>query len=189
MQNEKLTYMPVNQSNMGCFTTANGHLIEFANPDPKSIDINDIAHALSHLCRFGGHARPFYSVAQHSVLVAHLVSAPARRYALLHDAPEAYLGDVIKPLKLLLGKPYSDMEQKFEAAIATAFACPYSKAIAAEVKMADLRALHLEHQALIRGNPGPLAACMENHMLDTYGWAWDAATARNMFLAAFETLF
>ncbi len=69
------------------------------DPRPEDICIKDIAHALSHIGRFGGHTREFYSVAQHSVLVSLHVSQDWSRQGLLHDAAEAYVGDVVAPLK------------------------------------------------------------------------------------------
>ena len=73
------------------------------NPDPKLIKIEDIAHALSNQCRFSGHARSFYSVAQHSAHCAEIAclasNAPLARAMLLHDASEAYLLDMPRPLK------------------------------------------------------------------------------------------
>jgi hypothetical protein len=72
------------------------------DPRPEDVDIHDIAHALSNVCRFGGHCKRFYSVAQHSVHVHDLVieTRPDLGFqALFHDAAEAYIGDMIRPLK------------------------------------------------------------------------------------------
>lgn len=181
--------VPVNESDRGLFNTSSGRLINLADPDPKNLDIYDIAHALSQICRFGGHARPFYSVAQHSVLVANLVPKECRQYALLHDAAEAYVGDVIKPLKIILGAAYSRIEKNFEYAIMVRFQPVHNEAIANFTKAADLQALHMEHQALIAGNPGPLACCMEDNLMDAHGWAWEPDTARQIFLATYYKLF
>jgi hypothetical protein len=80
------------------------------DPRPDEIKIEDIAHALSMICRFNGHCRRFYSVAEHSCRVAEFVRQRHRpcareifRQALLHDAAEAYLGDVVRPIKRLEG--------------------------------------------------------------------------------------
>jgi hypothetical protein len=91
--------------------TYTGKLIDIERPRLEDIDIRDIAHALSMTCRFGGHCRDFYSVAEHSLLVEQYGKlGPWKgewnpRYGLhflLHDAAEAYLGDVINPLKMVL---------------------------------------------------------------------------------------
>jgi len=79
--------------------TASGKLVDLLNPQPNDIDFRDIGHALSHLCRFTGHTKYFYSVAQHSLMMAEIVSHPARNYALLHDAKEAFIQDLSTPLK------------------------------------------------------------------------------------------
>lgn len=77
--------------------------------DPRSeeIDIEDIAHSLSNQCRYNGHTKRFYSVAEHSVLVSEMVAQKTNniniiQQGLMHDAPEAYVGDVIRPLKIQL---------------------------------------------------------------------------------------
>lgn len=89
-------------------TTVSGNLVHFLDPRPGEIIIEDIAHALSHQCRFGGHTREFYSVAQHSHLVSWLVADGARGRVremclagLLHDAAEAYVVDIPRPVKRL----------------------------------------------------------------------------------------
>lgn len=70
------------------------------DPQPEDVRIADIAHALSNLCRFAGHTREFYSVAQHSVLVSQICGGgPVGLWALMHDASEAYLNDITRPVK------------------------------------------------------------------------------------------
>lgn len=76
--------------------TYSGRLVDVLNPKPGDIAPEDIAHALACTCRFNGHSREFYSVAQHSILVAEICGHP---WGLLHDAAEAYMGDIIRPLK------------------------------------------------------------------------------------------
>jgi hypothetical protein len=79
--------------------TYSGIKFHFTEPDPAEININDIAHALSNLCRFTGHVRKYYSVAEHSIYVSQLVPSRLALAGLLHDAAEAYIGDMAKPIK------------------------------------------------------------------------------------------
>jgi len=112
--------------------TYTGRMIDPLNLRPADVDIIDVAHALSNTCRFGGHTRSFYSVAEHSLLVSHLVPHEHALCGLLHDAPEAYLGDVIWPLKprmfLQFGEtpgPFGHYEDRLWCdAIAPAFDLP-----------------------------------------------------------------
>lgn len=96
--------------------THSGRKLVLADPNPEQITLEDIAHHLSHICRFSGATREFYSVAQHSCLVAANVPAPLGVQALLHDAAEAYLGDVIWPLKQLLPE-YKVLEKRMTRAV------------------------------------------------------------------------
>ena len=112
-------------------TTSEGWILTFAGkifrplaPRAEDICIEDIAHALSNMCRFNGHVSEFYSVAQHSVQVAKHTPAPFKLHALLHDASEAYIFDVPKPIKdkfflFSLGKylRYSVVEASIERVI------------------------------------------------------------------------
>lgn len=85
--------------NNGSMMASNGKRFYPLNLGTECLDITVIARALSRICRFGGHTREFYSVAQHSVHVSFLVPTQDALQALLHDAPEAYLGDIPRPLK------------------------------------------------------------------------------------------
>jgi hypothetical protein len=96
----------------GKIYTYTGKLINPMDPDPKAICIEDIAHALSNICRWTGHSRWFYSVAQHSVHVASYVTAKNKLWALLHDATEAYLCDIATPVKEAAGmEAYREAEK------------------------------------------------------------------------------
>ncbi len=95
--------------------TRGGHYISLVNPDVSKLTIGDIAMALAYTCRFGGHTLGFYSVAQHSVLVSHVVPQPFAKAALLHDAAEAIVGDVPAPLKQLLPE-FKRIEARIESA-------------------------------------------------------------------------
>jgi len=82
--------------------TRTGRRFDLLAPKADQVSTLDIAHALSQLCRFNGHTSRHYSVAQHSLLVASIVPAEHQLAALLHDATEAYVGDMTRPLKALL---------------------------------------------------------------------------------------
>jgi len=121
-------------------TTISGKRINYENPTVEMFDINDIAHSLSNLCRFGGHINRFYSVAQHSVMVSNLVPHHLALAALLHDASEAYLSDIVRPAKRMLPQ-YKDLELKFQGVIEQRFAVTFDHE---EIHIADNKALYAE---------------------------------------------
>lgn len=83
-------------------TTFTGRAFNLCDPTPDMVCIEDIAHHLAMVCRWAGATTDFFSVAQHSVLVSKIVPPVLQRWALLHDAAEAYVGDVTRPLKVLM---------------------------------------------------------------------------------------
>lgn len=126
--------------------TQSGININLLEPDPALINIDDIAHALSHLCRFTGHTNRFYSVAEHCVRAAAHVAPEYALEALLHDATEAYLGDVSSPLKCLLHE-YRAIESRLDCVIRARFGLPPLQS--PQVKQADLAMLATERHHLM----------------------------------------
>ena len=116
------------------------------DPQPDDIDPADIAHALSLLCRYGGHVDRFYSVAEHCVLMSQQVSPENALAALLHDATEAYVVDVPRPLKRYL-PAYQTIESLVWHALAARFGV--GTELPLEVEAADNRIILTERDALM----------------------------------------
>jgi len=121
------------------------------DPRPEDFNLEDIAHALSMLCRFNGHSDFFYSVAQHSTVMSTKVSKENRLWALFHDAAEAYLGDLIRPVKRgsALGIEFSALEDHTLSMIAERFDLPWP--IPDEIHEADNRMLATEARDVLGG--------------------------------------
>lgn len=128
------------------FVSSSGQCFNVREPRPEQIQLADIAHHLSNVCRFGGAVREFYSVAEHCLYVSRLVRPELAALGLLHDATEAYLGDVIKPLKNCL-PDYRALEHVWAAAIAERFGFPSLEH--PEVKLADVAAVQAERRDLL----------------------------------------
>lgn len=134
--------------------TYTGIKFHFLDPRREEIAIEDIAHSLAHQCRFSGHTRVFYSVAQHSIEVAKL-SGEALLTGLLHDASEAYIHDIPSPVKPHL-KNYREIEDRIMAAIANKFNLIWP--LPQIVKDADAICLKAEARGLLPSKGGEWVA-------------------------------
>lgn len=134
--------------------THTGRAVDLVRPRPEDICLEDIAHALAHQCRYTGHAKRFFSVAEHSVLCADQIyhETGIRSLAwsgLMHDAHEAYTGDVASPIKACLGDAWRSFESRLERAVSARYGVFQTH----ETRLADLRALHTEREQVLPWPP------------------------------------
>lgn len=152
------------------------------DPRPEDVCIADIAHSLSMQARYAGHGKRFYSVAEHCVHVAAACGAEASLWGLLHDASEAYLVDVPRPLKRYL-PGYAEAEARVMTAICDAFGLPHEMPL--EVHERDNRILADE----IRQNMAPMEWHVQHD--DPLGvdlCFWSPQMAEEEFLLEFDCL-
>src|SRR6266516_7060963 len=111
----------------GEIITHTGKWFDVFNPKHEDVDLEDIAHSESMQCRFTGHTKQFYSVAQHSVLVSQNCPSEYALAGLMHDASEAYLSDIARPIKKHpdFGPFYLKTEEKLQRAIFRHFGIPF----------------------------------------------------------------
>lgn len=141
--------------------TFSGHKFDlFDESDTRSITIIDIAHALSLNCRYNGHCKKFYSVAEHSVHCSYLVPEEFAFDALMHDASEAYLSDIPRPFKAHIGN-YKEIETRVQKRIARRFG--FDEVEPAIVKSVDTGILWLEAQHLMRSRGDWWTPDVEEH--------------------------
>jgi uncharacterized protein len=173
----------------GHICTYSGVFIDPINPDPDLIYIEDVAHALGNNCRFTGHVRKFYSVAQHSVLCTDLVPTDLRLTALMHDASEAYLSDIARPIKNQEEFSfYKVVEARLEEALAERFGLVYP--YPDEIKHADNTMLLTEARDLMFGMRGLSDSDVYADLtpLDATITPWSPDEAAVMFLSTYYAL-
>jgi uncharacterized protein len=139
------------QEGLPWIETYTGRRFYVTRPRAQDVCLEDIAHSLALQCRFTGHVREFYSIAQHSVLVSHICAPEDALWGLLHDASEAYYADMSRPLKHSPGmKAYRDLEKHGLMIVAEHFGLVGEEP--ASVKQADVRLLVSERRDLLRGD-------------------------------------
>ena len=143
---------------------ASGALFDLTDPEGSEFTLQDIAHGLGRVCRFAGQTNRFYSVAEHCFHVARNVPLEHARAALVHDASEAFIGDVRRPLEALL-PAYREIEARIEDAIASRFLSGFERSFvasefpadplkAAPIKAVDNAMCVLEARELMPNVPG-----------------------------------
>lgn len=171
--------------------TASGRMFYPFDPRPDEIHIEDIAAGLSRQCRFGGQLRAgveFYSIAEHCVLLARHFRARGNRelakWALMHDAAEAYLNELVRPIKRAI-PAYSDIEARIMREICGKFGLPFEEP--QEVKDADRRILTDERLNVMAEPPAPWAT--DGEPLVAIILCYPPRMARAAFLHQFGELF
>ena len=174
---------------MNWIETYTGKKFDFCALDSSVIDIMDIAHALSFLCRYTGHCRVFYSVAQHSVLMSRmfLENIHLARWALLHDAAEAYMNDINSALKELL-PDYNKIESDVIKLIANKFGLVPSEFIPDEVRRMDIRMLKVEGSVLFPSKANDWGLDSVNP-LEIDILSWPPYDAEKQFLKRYDEIF
>ncbi|MGB6397465.1 MAG: HD family hydrolase [Bradyrhizobium sp.] len=182
-----------------------GRRLDLLNPSPLDIEIADIAHGLARVARWNGQTNGahIFSVAQHTLLVeavmreqAPRVDTRVRLAALLHDAPEYVIGDMISPFKAVLGGDYKAVEMRLLSAIHIRFGLTpvLADQITRQIKQADRGAAYLEAtqlagfaeseaRRLFGRDPGLPEATARDYLMP-----WTAARAEKRFLARFRIL-
>lgn len=150
------------------------------HPRPDEINIEDIAHALSMMCRYNGHCRTFYSVAEHSVLVSRHVPPEHALWALLHDASEAYIADIVRPAKRFIAG-YCEVEARIMDAVCERFGL--LPVMPDEVRRADMAILADEMPVLL-GIPSTL----DEPALGVEIVGWSPWLAEKRFLSRYAEL-
>lgn len=171
----------------GWIETFSGERLYLAKPRPNEICIEDIAHALSLLCRYGGHCIEFYSVAEHSVRVSKELPKEYQLAGLLHDAAEAYVGDVTRSLKRLLPE-YIDIEHSIQHVIDAKYGIKYTVAMMDAVKETDDILIATEGRDLMP-NVGNWAASLGVPQLKEVIVPYSSSLAKSIFLLEFYRLY
>lgn len=162
-------------------TLLSGGYFDFVDMDQSVYTVDDIAHNLSHICRFTGAVERFYSVAQHSVLVSRCVPPEHALSALMHDSSEAFVSDLNSPLKALM-KAYKALEKKVEKEMFGRLGLPFP--MHSCIKVADIKVFLAENRDL-RGIHTDLE---DVGAYDKKIVAWSSGKAKREFMKRYNEL-
>ncbi len=168
---------------MNWIQTFTGKLFYPLDPRAQDIDLRDIAHSLSLQCRFNGHCSAFYSVAEHSVRVSLALPVDLALWGLLHDAAEAYLGDLPRPIKGQMPS-YRQAEARLLEVIARHYRLDWP--MPEEVAQVDGRLLATEARDIMAPPPAPWELPYEP--LEGTIEPWPAARAEQRFIERYHEL-
>jgi hypothetical protein len=161
------------------------------HPSAEEVNIRDIAHALANQCRFAGHVRDFYSIAQHSVLVSWNCPKEFALWGLLHDAAEAYICDLPRPIKYDPEMAiYKVIEKRIEAVIIEHFGLAPTVE-PPEIKATDRRLLYTERRDLLPPLPwdsDDWGMGLEGQPFEWRITSWEPKQAERIFMARYEEL-
>lgn len=171
--------------------TYTSQAFDLLDPQIDQVCIEDIAHALSQICRYTGHTKWFYSVAQHCVVMSYLVPPEHALWALLHDAPEAYVNDLAAPIKQLPNMDgYRHLEGRVESVVCAALGYWPTDESRAAIKAADLRMLMTEARQLLPWPP-PRDWGFDVEPYDLEGYdigTWSPSAAKSAYLDRYRQL-
>jgi uncharacterized protein len=175
----------VKTKHMGWIQTYTGRVFEPMSPMAEQVDLVDIAHALALTCRFNGHCTRFYSVAEHSVWVSRHVPAHFAKWGLLHDAAEAYVSDVARPIKPFI-KGFDEIESSIMQIVQEKFGL--EGVMPGPVHEADLRMLATEREQLMTPCKRKWTELTGFKPYDFDLACWGPEEAEDAFLACYEEL-
>jgi len=176
----------------GRITTYSGNLFNILDPAPDDFRIEDIAHSLSLKCRYNGMCKAFYSVAQHSVYASYMTADnDLKKALLLHDGTEAYIDDLVRPLKVLF-PDYIALEHALGNKLAVSFGLAVGAFETPELKSIDMRLMVLEATVMVT-NPDTIFAWTGRpdasiYSVDPSFTFWTPIVAEKMFLQRFYEL-
>lgn len=164
-----------------------GKIVDLDNLRVNDIDIEDIAHSLSMICRFNGHTSEFYSVAQHSILVALISPDDLKLDGLLHDATEMLIGDIIRPIKHLF-KDYIALENRLWSTIASRYGL--NDPMDPRIDFADKTALKAELKRFMpNGHEIANSAFAAYPDISFHIESWNHEVVKTLFLEKFNRYF